>query len=90
MNKNFDNLDKNILDAAKRGDTENILKNINPADRKKIEEIIADKNKLNQILATNTNQPYKKIVKDTERDYFMDAQEALKYGIIDKIIKKAA
>ncbi|MBE6810669.1 MAG: hypothetical protein E7521_06400 [Ruminococcaceae bacterium] len=54
MNKNFDNLDKNILDAAKRGDTENILKNINPADRKKIEEIIADKNKLNQILNSNT------------------------------------
>lgn len=52
--------------------------------------ILKLKNKLNQILATNTNQPYKKIVKDTERDYFMDAQEALKYGIIDKIIKKAA
>lgn len=54
MNKNFDNLDKNTIDAAKRGDTEAILKSINPTDRKKIEEIIADKNKLNQILNSST------------------------------------
>ena len=52
--------------------------------------IIKLKEKLNHILSTNTNQPYKKIVKDTERDYFMEANEALNYGIIDKIIKKAA
>ena len=52
--------------------------------------IVKLKEKLNHILSTNTNQPYKKIVKDTERDYFMDANEALNYGIIDKIIKKAA
>ena len=52
--------------------------------------IVKLKEKLNHILSTNTNQPYKKIVKDTERDYFMDAHEALNYGIIDKIIKKAA
>ena len=48
------------------------------------------KEKLNHILALNTRQTYEKIVKDTERDYFMDANEALEYGIIDKIIKKAA
>ena len=54
MNKNFDNLDKNTIDAAKRGDTEAILKSINPTDRKKIEEIIADKNKLDQILNSST------------------------------------
>lgn len=47
------------------------------------------KNKLNQILAENTCNPLEKICKDTERDYFMDAEEALAYGIIDKIIKKA-
>ena len=52
--------------------------------------IVKLKEKLNHILSTNTNQPYKKIVKDTERDYFMDANEALNYGIIDKIIKKAS
>ena len=52
--------------------------------------IIKLKDKLNHILATNTNQTYKKIKNDTERDYFMNAYEALDYGIIDKVIKKAA
>lgn len=51
--------------------------------------IIKLKNKLNKILSKNTSQPLEKIINDTERDYFMDADEALKYGIIDKIIKKA-
>ena len=44
------------------------------------------KEKLNKILAKNTNQDLKKIEKDTERDYFLSAEEALKYGIIDKIL----
>lgn len=52
--------------------------------------ILKLKEKLNLILAENTNQTYKKIKNDTERDYFMDAYEALEYGIIDKVIKKAA
>ena len=52
--------------------------------------ILKLKEKLNHILAMNTSQPYNKIKKDTERDYFMDANEALEYGIIDKVIKKAA
>ena len=52
--------------------------------------ILRLKEKLNHILALNTSQPYSKIKKDTERDYFMDANEALDYGIIDKVIKKAA
>lgn len=52
--------------------------------------ILKLKEKLNHILALNTSQPYNKIKKDTERDYFMDANEALEYGIIDKVIKKAA
>ena len=52
--------------------------------------ILKLKDKLNHILATNTNQTYKKIKNDTERDYFMNAYEALDYGIIDKVIKKAA
>lgn len=50
------------------------------------ERIIKLKNKLNHLLSKNTNNPYKKIVKDTERDNFMDANEALSYGLIDKII----
>ncbi len=52
--------------------------------------ILKLKEKLNHILAENTNQPYEKIKRDTERDYFMDASEALEYGIIDKIIKKSS
>jgi len=52
--------------------------------------ILKLKEKLNYILALNTNQDYNKIKNDTERDYFMSAKEALNYGIIDKIIKKAA
>ena len=51
------------------------------------ERILKQKNKLNHILASNTNQDIKAIERDTERDYFLDAQEALEYGLIDKVIK---
>ena len=50
------------------------------------ERILKLKDKLNNILAKNTNQNIKKIEKDTDRDNFMSAEEALKYGIIDNII----
>ena len=50
--------------------------------------IIRLKDKLNHILANNTKRPLKQIENDTDRDYFMDAKEALNYGIIDKIIEK--
>ena len=43
---------------------------------------------LNRILAANTNQPIEAIERDTERDNFMTAQQALEYGLIDKIIEK--
>lgn len=48
--------------------------------------ILKIKEKLNIILSKNTNQSIKKIENDTERDFFMDSKEALKYGIVDKII----
>jgi len=51
------------------------------------ERIIKLKDKINKILAKNTNQPLEKIEKDTERDYFLSAKEAKNYGIIDKIIE---
>ena len=51
------------------------------------ERILKLKKKLNEILSKNTKQNLKKIEIDTERDYFMDADEALNYGIIDKILK---
>jgi ATP-dependent Clp protease, protease subunit len=50
------------------------------------ERILKLKDKLNKILADNTNKDIAIIEKDTDRDYFMEAEEALKYGIIDKII----
>ena len=52
------------------------------------ERIIKLKEKLNKILAKNTNQTYEKITADTERDNFLNSKEALEYGLIDKIIEK--
>ncbi len=52
------------------------------------ERIIKLKSKLNKILAKNTKQNISKITKDTERDNFLSAEEALEYGLIDKIVKK--
>lgn len=48
--------------------------------------ILYTKKKLNEILANNTGQPLDVIARDTDRDNFMTADEALKYGLIDKII----
>ena len=53
-----------------------------------VEQILKTKNKLNKILAKNTGQNIKKIENDTDRDHFLDATEALEYGIIDKVIKE--
>ena len=50
------------------------------------DRIIRMKDKLNNILSENTGRPLEEIVRDTERDNFMSAQEALDYGLIDKII----
>jgi ATP-dependent Clp protease protease subunit len=46
------------------------------------------KRTLNQLMASHTGQPLKKIEQDTDRDYFMTAEEALAYGMIDKVITK--
>lgn len=51
------------------------------------EHILKIKDRLNNILSHHTGQPLKKIEKDTDRDNFMTAEEAKKYGIIDKIIQ---
>lgn len=52
------------------------------------ERILKLKDKLNKIMAHNTNKELKQIENDTERDNFMDSQEALKYGLVDEIIEK--
>jgi len=49
--------------------------------------ILKMKDRLNKILAKHTEQKLEKIIKDTDRDYFMSAEEAKEYGIVDKIIK---
>jgi ATP-dependent Clp protease protease subunit len=51
------------------------------------EEILKIREEMNKILAKNTGQPIAKISEDTERDYYMRADEAMKYGIIDRVIK---
>lgn len=50
------------------------------------EEIIKIKDRLNEILAKNSNKTKKEVESDTERDRFMTAEEAKRYGIIDKVI----
>lgn len=51
--------------------------------------IIRNREVLNKILAKNTGQPLSRIEKDADRDFFMDAEEAKKYGIIDEIVTKS-
>ena len=50
------------------------------------ENILKTKRKLNEILAENTGKPLEVVAADTERDYFMSAQEAKEYGLIDDVI----
>lgn len=52
-------------------------------------EILRMKQVLNDILAKNCNQKLPKIVKDTERDFFMSAEESCEYGLIDKVLDKS-
>jgi len=52
-------------------------------------EILRMKKELNEILAANTGLSYKKIAADTERDFFMSAQEAKDYGLIDSVVDKS-
>ena len=49
--------------------------------------ILKTKKKLNETLAANTGQPFEVIARDTERDYYMSAEEAKAYGLIDSIIE---
>lgn len=52
------------------------------------ERILKSKEKLNKLLAKNTKQTLKTIEQDTERDFFLDAHEALNYGLVDSVLKK--
>ena len=50
-------------------------------------EILRIRDQLDQMMADNSGQPIEKIKKDTDRDYFMSAQEAMEYGLIDQVIE---
>ncbi len=50
-------------------------------------QILKIKSKINQILAKHTGQPLEKIEKDTDRDFYLSAEEAKEYGLIDKIVE---
>jgi len=54
----------------------------------RLKEMVRAHDTLNEILAKHTKQPVDKVRRDMDRDYFMSAQEALEYGIIDKIAEK--
>ncbi len=53
------------------------------------ENILKTKKKLNEILAANTGKPYDVIAQDTERDYYMSAEEAKAYGLVDDVIQRS-
>ncbi len=52
-----------------------------------VKQIIKIKNKINKIIAEHTGQPLEKVEKDTDRDFYLSAEEAKEYGIIDEVIK---
>ncbi len=52
------------------------------------QEIIKIREQLNGILSTHTGQPLERIARDTDRDFYMTASEALEYGIVDRVIEK--
>ncbi len=68
MNNNFDNIDKATLDAARRGDTNAVLQNLNENDRQKVEQILADENKLKQILSSNAAQQLLKFLSGDKKN----------------------
>ena len=51
-------------------------------------DILRTKEQMNRILSERTGQPYEKVVHDTERDYYMTADESKDYGIIDQVLAR--
>ena len=51
-------------------------------------EILKIRDRLNRILAERTGQPLEKIERDVERDYWLDAQEAKEYGLVDEVLER--
>ena len=53
------------------------------------EEIVKMRERVNRVIARETGQPYEKIVKDTQRNFWMSAEAAVEYGVVSKIITNA-
>ena len=53
------------------------------------EEIVKMRERVNRIIARETGQPYDKVVKDTERNFWMNAEKAIEYGLVSKVIENA-
>ncbi|RUO78251.1 ATP-dependent Clp endopeptidase proteolytic subunit ClpP [Pseudidiomarina taiwanensis] len=53
-------------------------------------QILDIKEKMNRMLAENTGRDYEQVAKDTDRDYFMSAEDAVEYGVVDAILSKRA
>ena len=56
--------------------------------KKEAKNLVKKKEQLNKILADNCGKDFETLVKDTDRDNWMSAQEALEYGLVDKVIEK--
>ena len=54
------------------------------------QEIMKTRTKINEMLAEETGQPLERVAKDTQRDYWMDAEEALEYGLISRVVTNAS
>ena len=54
------------------------------------EEIIKMRNRVNRMIAKETGQDYDKVVKDTQRNFWMDAEQAVAYGIVSRIINNTS
>ena len=54
------------------------------------QEILKTRSKINEMLAEETGQPLDRVKKDTQRDYWMNAEEALEYGLISRVVTRAA
>jgi ATP-dependent Clp protease protease subunit len=52
------------------------------------QELMRNNQKIRQILADATDQPMERIERDTDRDFYMSAQEALEYGLVDEVLSK--
>ena len=51
-------------------------------------EILRMQDKMRQIISSHTGQPYEKVARDTDRDYYLSAEEAQEYGLVDAVLER--